>query len=272
MSPSRPGSDFIDHVSTHLVPPGTLALWWIGQASVILRIGATTIYIDPYLTDGPKRLVAPPCTADQVTNADLILLTHGHGDHLDTAALPCIAAASRDSTIVVPRPLVSRVTELVGNAATILPADAGIAVQWRDVRIVPVAARHEEFDTHSELGHPYLGYVISGDGLTLYHAGDTIPYDGLVETLAPLAIDVALLPINGRDFFRQQRGIAGNLNCREAAELAGLLEVDTVIPIHYGMFAGNTVRPGDFIEALQAKAPHIHALIPGLSQAFLYRS
>lgn len=120
------------------------------------------------------------------------------------------------------------------------------------------------------MGYPYLGYVLRDGHVTLYHAGDTIPYHGLVEALAPLAIDLALLPINGRDYFRQQRGIAGNLDAREAAELALLLGVETVIPMHYGMFAGNTASPGTFVDHLHAIAPHIHALAPGLHQPLIY--
>ncbi len=264
------GPDLIEEIGNVSAPDGGLTLWWLGQASVALRIGDAVIYIDPFLSESAQRLVPPPCSGDDVTNADLILLTHGHSDHLDAAALPLIATASPGATIVAPRPLVPRVAALVGDAGRILPAEAGVPIGWRGLRIVPIIAKHEAFDMHPHLGYPYLGYVLLGRNIGLYHAGDTVPYEGLVDSLARLPVDLALLPINGRDYFRTQRGTAGNMDSREAAELASLLNVDTAIPIHYGMFAGNTASPGDFVERLQAIAPHIHALIPGLARPCRY--
>lgn len=272
MSTSLRGQELIDEISQAMTPNGVIAIWRLGQASVALRLSEATIYIDPFLTDSVRRLVPPPCTGDEVTNADLILLTHGHSDHFDVQALPLVARASPEATIVVPRPLVNRIAEMIGPSERIVPADAGRAFGWRGIEIVPVMARHEEFDMDPQLGYPYLGYVLRDQHVTMYHAGDTIPYDGLVDALAPLAIDLALLPINGRDYFRRQRGIAGNMDGREAAELASLLNVETVMPIHYDMFAGNTARPGEFVDWLQAIAPHIHVLLPGLQRSCLYRS
>lgn len=272
MSTSLRGQELIDDISQAVTPNGVIAIWRLGQASVALRMGGVTVYIDPFLTDSVRRLVPPPCTGDEVTNADLILLTHGHSDHFDVQALPLIAMASPEATIVVPRPLVARIAGVIGSADRVVPADAGHAFGWRDIEILPVMARHEEFDKDPQLGYPYLGYVLRGQHVTLYHAGDTIPYDGLGDALAPLAIDLALLPINGRDYFRRQRGIAGNMDGREAAELASLLNVETVMPIHYDMFAGNTARPGEFVDWLQAIAPQIHVLLPGLQRSCIYRS
>jgi L-ascorbate 6-phosphate lactonase len=136
---------------------------------------------------------------------------------------------------------------------------------------VPVAAKHEEFDQHPTLGYPYLGYVLRLGGLTIYNAGDTIPYEGLVETLQPLAIDLAFLPINGRDYFRTSAGTIGNCDYREAAELATAIGVDTAVPVHYGMFAGNTVPPGHFISYLADRAPHIQSHVLGRYGLFIYQ-
>lgn len=270
MNRSLRGSDLIDEISSLQVPQGAIALWWLGQASVALRIGDTTVYIDPFLSDSSSRLVPPPCNGDQVTNADVVLLTHGHSDHLDVGAIPLIARASPDASFVAPGPLVSQVAELVGSSERVLAADPGTSMLLGNLGVVTVMAKHEEFDRDPALGYPYLGYVLRNRTVSLYHAGDTIPYDGLVDTLAPLGIHLALLPINGRDYFRGLRGIAGNMDAREAAEVASRLNVDTVIPIHYGMFAGNTTSPGPFVEHLQSLAPHAHALLPGLGRACIY--
>ena len=78
----------------------------------------------------------------------------------------------------------------------------------------------------------------------IYHSGDTLWFDEMVDLLKPFAVDVALLPINGND---PARKVAGNLNCREAAELAKAINAQCVIPCHYDMFAFNTADVNDFI-------------------------
>lgn len=265
------GMELIEEIGGWLAPAGSIALWWLGQASVALRLAGATVYIDPYLSENERRLMPPPFRGDEVTNADIVLVTHGHGDHFDREALPLIAAASPQATFIAPRPLTSQLAALVGDMGRVLVADDGQLIAWHDLRIVPVRAKHEEFDRGPDGAYPYLGYVLQGSGVTLYHAGDTIPYEGLAETLIAHAVDLALLPINGRDFYRAQRGIAGNMDAREAAELAGLLQLDTVVPVHYGMFAGNTASPGHFVEDLQVLAPAVHALMPAVGRACPYR-
>src|ERR1019366_4802035 len=80
----------------------------------------------------------------------------------------------------------------------------------------------------------------------IYHSGDTVLHPALVESLKPFRIDVALLPINGRN---QGRAVAGNLNAQEAAWLGREIGAHTVIPCHYDMFTFNTAPVQDFIQA-----------------------
>jgi L-ascorbate metabolism protein UlaG (beta-lactamase superfamily) len=68
-------------------------------------------------------------------------------------------------------------------------------------------------------------------------------FDGMVEWLKPHAIDVALLPINGR---ASERRVAGNLWGREAAQLAKDIGAKLVVPCHYDMFGFNTATPEEF--------------------------
>jgi L-ascorbate metabolism protein UlaG (beta-lactamase superfamily) len=138
------------------------------------------------------------------------------------------------------------------------------------VEVIPIPAKHEEFDEHPDLGCPYLGYVLRFDALTIYNAGDTIPYEGLVERLVPYEIDLAFLPINGRDFFRTRAGTIGNTDYREAAELAVAIGAETVVPVHYGMFAGNSVPPGHFISYLAEFHPIQQAHVMGRYGCFVY--
>ena len=82
----------------------------------------------------------------------------------------------------------------------------------------------------------------------LYHSGDTVRYDGMIERLRRWKIDVALLPINGR---AAERRVPGNLNGPEAAVMAKEMGARLVIPCHYEMFEFNTASPDEFVAEAQ---------------------
>jgi L-ascorbate 6-phosphate lactonase len=115
------------------------------------------------------------------------------------------------------------------------------------------------------VGFRWLGYILQLNGVTLYHAGDTILYDGLVERLRTHSIDIACLPVNGRDGWRERRGMIGNLDGREAAELAVAVNAEVLIPMHNDMFAANHVSPAILADFLDRTYPRqkYHWLQPG---------
>jgi L-ascorbate metabolism protein UlaG (beta-lactamase superfamily) len=81
-----------------------------------------------------------------------------------------------------------------------------------------------------------------------------VPYDGLVDHLKKWRIDIALLPINGRD---PRRGVAGNFTAQEAAHLGRQIRAGLVIPCHYEMFEFNTASQDEFVQAArQAAQPY----------------
>jgi len=83
--------------------------------------------------------------------------------------------------------------------------------------------------------------VVQRGGWTIYHSGDSLLYDGLVEKLNACGpIDVAFVPINGN---RPERRVAGNMDGNEAAQLAHAIGARFAVPHHYGMFAFNTADP-----------------------------
>ncbi len=125
----------IDQVEATSVPPGSVGIWFLGQASVVLRTERWTVYIDPYLSDFVERVTRSrgepavrryPSLVDPavVRNADLVLVTHDHEDHLDLDTLPIVARASPQARFVLP-----------GRSARIL-AETGIA---RERILVPPA-------------------------------------------------------------------------------------------------------------------------------------
>lgn len=270
MTEIAPGGALIEQITRQAVPDRGVGVWWLGQSSLVLKLSGYIVYIDPYLSSSPRRLVPPAFAPAAANHVDLVVLTHDHGDHIDPGALPGIAAASPQARFVTPRPSLERVATLVGDEARVVPAVADEPLVLGPIEIIPIAAKHEEFDRHPTFGYPYLGYLLRSDYLTIYNAGDTIPYPGLVDRLAGEHIDLAFLPINGRDFFRTSAGTIGNFDYREAAELAVACGVDTLVPVHYGMFAHNSVPPGHLVSYLAEQHPAQQCHIMGRYGFFLY--
>ncbi len=265
--------ELIAAIDAEVVPPSAVALWWIGQASFVVKAAGAIIYIDPYLAMSDRRVTPAAFAPSAVTNADIVLLTHDHGDHIDPSALPGIAAASPGARFVTPRPLVGRVGALIGGTDRIVPAVADepftLTVRGQQIEFIPVPAKHEEFFLTDE-GYPYLGYTIRINGVTIHHTGDTIPFEGHAERVKAHVVDIAFLPINGRDFYRTRAGTIGNMDYREAAEFAVQIGADVAVPIHYGMFRGNTVPPGHFVSYLAEFHPEQAVHVMGRYGKYVY--
>ncbi|MEJ7615732.1 MAG: MBL fold metallo-hydrolase [Pyrinomonadaceae bacterium] len=122
--------------------------------------------------------------------------------------------------------------------------DDGRSVQVGPFALIGLASAHETLERDAKGRYKHLGYIIRGDRWSIYHSGDAVPYQGMAERLrqlaAPHAVDVALLPINGR---APERGVPGNFFGDEAATLAKDIHAQLVIPMHYDMFAFNTASP-----------------------------
>ncbi|MBV9259343.1 MAG: MBL fold metallo-hydrolase, partial [Ktedonobacteraceae bacterium] len=101
----------LDIVTTQPLPHA-VAMWWLGQASVVLRVAGTTVYIDPFLSEYPDRLAPPLFSPGEAAPADYILCTHEHVDHFDPQTLPGVAQISPRVRFVVPLHLVEQVTAL----------------------------------------------------------------------------------------------------------------------------------------------------------------
>lgn len=253
MSDEYGAPELVARINAEETPPGAVALWWLGQSSFVLKGAGVVVYVDPYLRVSERRLSPPPFPPEAVTNADIVVLTHDHGDHVDPASLPGIAGASPGARFVAPRPILDRVAGLVGGAERVVPAGvdepSSFDIRGERLEVLPVPAKHEEFDLGNQ-GHPYLGYSIRLNGVCVHHTGDTIAYEGQVERVKAHGVDVALVPINGRDFFRTRANTIGNFDYREAAEFSVQIGATVAIPMHYGMFRGNSVPPGYFITYL----------------------
>ncbi|MGZ5299244.1 MAG: MBL fold metallo-hydrolase [Actinomycetota bacterium] len=256
---------------------GEAALSWFGQASFAAHGGGVTVLFDPFLSPYDGRLHDSPLAPEEAVGIDVVFCSHEHVDHLDVPSIGAIANASPGAVFVVPSPIVDMVTEAGVPAGRVigLQPDGPTDVGGVSVRAVP-ACHGVTMDDAYGFGETlsgglvrFLGFVVDIGGVRIYHAGDTIHFDGMEQTLAGLGIDVALLPINGRDAEREERGIVGNLDHREAAWLGSSIGAGVLVPMHYDLFARNLGFPGALVETVGREFPEVPVLIPARDRPFV---
>jgi L-ascorbate 6-phosphate lactonase len=269
----KTGKNLIEDINSCVLQPGQAAFWWLGQIGFALKLGETVLYLDAYLAPSEKRTVPPLLTPQGLDNADLICGSHNHLDHIDWPLWQQLASNNPQARFIAPRALEGLCRSDAPECADrFVGLNDGETATVRDIRVTGVAAAHEFLDRDPETGlYPYLGYVIEGNGCTIYHAGDTCIYEGLHNKLRRYPkIDIMILPINGRDAGRYRSNIIGNMTYQEAADLAGALKPGLAIPAHYDMFADNSENPILFTDYLNAKYPGQHCWVGGYGERVIY--
>src|SRR3954454_12145529 len=187
---------------------------WLGHSAFHLSGGGADVLIDPFLTGNPKAAAS----ADEVT-ADVILLTHGHGDHLgDTVDI-----AKRTGAKVLA--IVELAAEIEGDGVEdVVNPNIGGTVQfdWGWVKMTP--AWHTAVSP-SGTPHTPAGLLIHYGDHLIYHLGDTALFSDMkLVARRGDKVDLALVPIGGH--FTMDR--------YDAVTAVEFIEPQQVIPIHYG--------------------------------------
>ena len=206
---------------------------WLDHASFLVKAKGKNFYIDPY-------------AGEYTEPADVILVSHSHGDHCDHEKIEAIRGPE---TLIITSEDCAK--GLSGNVEAMSPGEAR---EVHGVRIEAVEAYN--FKRFRSPGVPYhpqgtqIGFVLEADGKRVYHAGDS---DLIPEMEALGDIDVALLPIMGRAV----------MDLDEAVEAAIAIKPKVAVPMHRrGMSAGEfkekvearsdikalAIEPGDEIE------------------------
>lgn len=216
--------------------------WW-GHSTVTVRDSGTRVLTDPLFARRLGHLrrrrgaVPPPAAAE----ADVVVVSHLHADHLHLGSLARLAAGTR---LIVPRgalaavPGLRRLDGLVVDEVE--PGDVA-RVGPLTVRAVPAAhdGRRLPYGPHRT---PALGYVVEGEAVT-YFAGDTGLFDAMADAVGPC--DVALLPVGGWGPFLG----TGHLDAGRAAQALAGLAPRVAVPVHYGTYwpvGMDAVRPHEF--------------------------
>ncbi|MEE2990239.1 MAG: MBL fold metallo-hydrolase [Planctomycetota bacterium] len=247
-------------------------LWWLGQSGFLVCWQGQFLLFDPYLSDSLTRKYADSAKPHvrmtervidpgQLDFVDLVTSSHNHTDHLDAETLKPLIAANLDMAVVVPSANRQFVAERLGVEEDWLHClEVGEQFSHGRFTLHAVPAAHEQLDLDDEGRHPYLGYVASFGPWSIYHSGDTVPYEGMVDQLSPWNLDLAMLPINGRT---ATRDVPGNLWGREAVQLAREAGISMVIPCHYDMFTFNTETPDEFLREAAVTGQPVQVLQAG---------
>lgn len=179
-----------------------ITLTWLGHASFKLKAGEKIIYIDPWKVKKDE--------------ADLILITHSHFDHLSPDDVRRVQ--KKETVIVATRDSASKVK---GDIRIMKP---GEKIPLDDIEIETIPAYNIGKSYHPKTSG-WVGFIISVGGSRIYHAGDT---DAIPE-IKKLNVDVALLPIGG----------TYTMTAEEAADIANEFKPKSVVPMHWGTIVGS---------------------------------
>ena len=257
-----------------------LHIWWLGQSGYLLKWKDIYVLVDPYLsdslthkyaqTDKPHvRMSEQVIDPEKLDFINVVSSSHNHTDHLDGDTLIPLLSVNSDIQFIIPEANRAFVQQRVKCPEDFpIGLNEGEKVELTgDLKIYGIPAAHNDLERDEEGRCKYMGYVFQLGPFYIYHSGDTLWRQEIVDALNPFQIDIALLPINGN---KPERRVAGNLNAREAVQLAQVIGAKWVIPCHYHMFTFNTVDPDEFERIAEEKGQPYQILRGG--ERFTYSS
>ena len=187
------------------------------QSSIKFKLDKI-IYFDPYKIE------------DNMSDADIIFITHNHYDHMDSESINKVK--NNDTIIVAPKTMEDTIREIKFKDYIFLNPNEEIDLD--DINIKTIPAYNLEKPFHPRTNN-WLGYILTYNNVTYYVAGDT----DKTNEAENVKCDIALIPIGGKF----------TMNVEEASELVKTINPKVVIPIHYGSIIGD-IQDGERLKEL----------------------
>jgi len=212
----------------------SIKVTWYGHAAFGVEINGTKLLIDPFLTGNPAASVGP----DDV-EADYILVSHGHGDHVGDA----VAIAKRTGATIISNFEISTWFQAQGiPAEKVHPQHIGGGFQYPFGYVKLTIAHHGSGLPDGSYGGNPAGFLITAEGKKLYFACDTgLFYD--MKLIGEEGVDLALLPI-GDNF---------TMGPEDALRAVKLIQPKVVIPIHYNTWDLIAQDPNSWASRVEAE-------------------
>jgi L-ascorbate metabolism protein UlaG (beta-lactamase superfamily) len=227
----------------------SLSITWLGHATFIVRTpGGKRLIFDPWVSTNPSC----PDSAKKVGALDLMLITHGHGDHTGDAVS---IARSSDAHVVAPYELSVWLQQKGLKNVTGMNPGGTLRMHGLSITMVP-AVHSSSIDADGQMAYMGLatGYVITfEDGLVAYYAGDTSVFGDMKLIGDMYRPTIGFLPI----------GDLYTMGPEQAAFACGLLGVKQVVPMHWGTFPALTGTPARLRELVAGKGIEVLDIKPG---------
>lgn len=194
---------------------------WFGQAAVKITADDTVVYIDPY-------------NLSKRDKADIVLITHSHGDHLSPDDIKKVAT---EKTVIIATPDCREKLEDIPHAK-LLEAAPGFSTNIGALAISAVPAYNVVKTKFHPRKNNWVGYVVTAGGVKIYHSGDT----ERIPEMKTFSCDIAMLPLG------QTYTMSGP---EEAAAAVKDVKASIAIPIHYGTYEGKPADAETFKKLLE---------------------
>ncbi len=262
--------------------PDMAALFYVGQVGFIIKCRDKYILIDGYLSDyvdrncsselvkWVRRYPAPIC-AEELDFIDYVFCTHSHFDHADPDTLSKLAKVNTKAKYIVSK-AIEDVIESYGVAKSDIigvKCDEEVTLDG-DFKVTAIPAAHEELHQDDNGNYLEVGFKIEMGNITLFHAGDGCPYQGLEERIK--GSDILIMPVNGRDYYRRfECDIIGCFDSKEAITIAKRVDAKLLIPCHIDLYDVNELNPAYFVDCLKKENPNqaFHIFTPGERYIFM---
>lgn len=201
---------------------GTITLDWLGHDGFLIH-GKKIVYVDPYQIDSRDKPAA-----------DYLLITHSHYDHLSIPDIEHLITP--ETTIICPPDCTSKLTKFAMK--TLKTMEPGDVYEDKNIQVKAVPAYNKNKPFHPR-ENDWLGYVITMDGVSIYHAGDS----DHIKEMDTITCDIALLPVSGTYV----------MSVEEAAAAANNIKPDVAIPMHWGSIIASQEEAEKFKKLAKCK-------------------